>query len=333
MHLEETVEMVNMIARSVDDRRHDGTGRTVRDDDVEDADEQEETSVDVEVEAEGVDDDAGVESGTNQVGDKRTFVERQLRPVRRSQSWSVLSDKDVARMNERHAYLTEEPGVNYHRPGARAECESLPKLCPWCSEIVVMVVDRPDPEDVDEPDPEDVPVVPGDVKVKCPSCSGLVRYRGEVRAGVLVWGWLRYVPGDAVDPRGLPHCRPCIHVGCRHHLFLEVRSTTHGPSMKMNFPGVGPEDLFQEDTSGLTSVASCSLDVAAAGGASLEEIGDVMNVTRERVRQIEDDATKRVRASRRLRALLMPPEEEVEERRGGRTARQHATPEATTDDL
>jgi DNA-directed RNA polymerase sigma subunit (sigma70/sigma32) len=32
---------------------------------------------------------------------------------------------------------------------------------------------------------------------------------------------------------------------------------------------------------------TCALDVADRGGATLEEVGDLLNITRERVRQME----------------------------------------------
>lgn len=32
---------------------------------------------------------------------------------------------------------------------------------------------------------------------------------------------------------------------------------------------------------------SCALDVADAGGSTLEEVGGILNLTRERIRQIE----------------------------------------------
>jgi DNA-directed RNA polymerase sigma subunit (sigma70/sigma32) len=37
-------------------------------------------------------------------------------------------------------------------------------------------------------------------------------------------------------------------------------------------------------------VDSCALDVAERGGATLERVGELMNMTRERVRQIQDVA-------------------------------------------
>lgn len=72
---------------------------------------------------------------------------------------------------------------------------------------------------------------------------------------------------------GVP--RPCPYVGCRHHLFLDVSLNTG--SIKLNFPDLEAWELGE----------SCSLDVADRGGDTLERVGEIMNVTRERVRQLE----------------------------------------------
>ena len=48
-------------------------------------------------------------------------------------------------------------------------------------------------------------------------------------------------------------------------------------SIKLNFPNREPGDMTE----------SCSLDVAARGGATLEEVGAAMNIVRERIRQLE----------------------------------------------
>jgi hypothetical protein len=74
--------------------------------------------------------------------------------------------------------------------------------------------------------------------------------------------------------------RPCPFIGCRHHLFMDV---TPAGSIKFNYPGLEPDELER----------SCSLDVADAGEFTLEEVGRAMNLTRERVRQIEAAAMKR----------------------------------------
>ncbi len=83
---------------------------------------------------------------------------------------------------------------------------------------------------------------------------------------------------DALRPRTRGECvdapRPCPWVGCSHHLFLDVLVTG---SLKLNYPGLELEQLAD----------TCVLDVADRGGITLEATGDLMNLTRERVRQIE----------------------------------------------
>jgi hypothetical protein len=88
--------------------------------------------------------------------------------------------------------------------------------------------------------------------------------------------------------------RPCLFVSCRYHLFLDVNPETG--SVKLNFPDKEVWDL--EET--------CALDVAERGGVTLEEVGQIMNLTRERIRQVE------VRGLQKLK--------DVDETEGGLTA-------------
>ncbi len=69
--------------------------------------------------------------------------------------------------------------------------------------------------------------------------------------------------------------RPCLFVSCRHHLYLDINEETG--SIKFNFPDKEIWEL--EET--------CALDVADRGGITLEEVGAIMNLTRERIRQLE----------------------------------------------
>lgn len=75
--------------------------------------------------------------------------------------------------------------------------------------------------------------------------------------------------------------RPCPFVSCRYHLFLDVSPRTG--AIKLNFPDLEPEQLSE----------SCCLDVADRGGETLEQVGAIMNITRERIRQIEVKAFAR----------------------------------------
>lgn len=88
---------------------------------------------------------------------------------------------------------------------------------------------------------------------------------------------------EAVErPRTRAECkgseRPCPFVGCAHHLYLDV-SPENG-SIKLNFPDLEPDEMAH----------SCTLDEADRGGLTLEVVGAILNITRERVRQIEVNA-------------------------------------------
>ena len=76
--------------------------------------------------------------------------------------------------------------------------------------------------------------------------------------------------------------RPCPWVGCVHHLYLEVTSTGN---LKLNFPDKEVDELKE----------TCALDVADAGGSKLDEIGQALNITRERVRQVKVKALLKLR--------------------------------------
>jgi hypothetical protein len=80
-------------------------------------------------------------------------------------------------------------------------------------------------------------------------------------------------PRTRADCNAVP--RPCPFVGCRHHLYLDVSERTG--SIKLNFPDLEVWELEE----------SCSLDVADRGSLKQEQLGAVMNVTRERIRQLE----------------------------------------------
>ncbi len=89
-----------------------------------------------------------------------------------------------------------------------------------------------------------------------------------------------YPPVEDVErPRTRAECReaarPCPWVACKHHLYLDINPRTG--SIKLNFPDLEPWDLEH----------TCALDVAESGGRTLEEIGQITNLTRERVRQVE----------------------------------------------
>lgn len=96
-------------------------------------------------------------------------------------------------------------------------------------------------------------------------------------------------------PRTRAQCaqgpRPCLFISCKHHLYLDVNPATG--SVKVNFPD---KEVWELDE-------TCALDVADRGGMTLEEVGSIMNLTRERIRQVES------RGLHKLRVEIDDPDE------------------------
>lgn len=105
--------------------------------------------------------------------------------------------------------------------------------------------------------------------------------KGDLRVGLAMY------PEAVVHPETRGDCkdgpRPCPMVGCKHHLFLDVNP--RNGTIKLNFPDLEPEQL----------VVSCALDVADRGGVTLQRLGSLMNITRERIRQVERIALKKLK--------------------------------------
>lgn len=68
--------------------------------------------------------------------------------------------------------------------------------------------------------------------------------------------------------------RPCPFVACRAHLAIDV---VNDGSIKRNFPDLELDEMAD----------TCALDVADRGEHTLEATAQRMNLTRERLRQIE----------------------------------------------
>jgi hypothetical protein len=82
---------------------------------------------------------------------------------------------------------------------------------------------------------------------------------------------------------------PCPWVSCRYHLYLDVNKR-------------GELILNQPDREPLELEEPCALRVASKGAHNLNQIGELLSVTRERVRQIESKAQKALMVwTRRLR--------------------------------
>lgn len=108
-------------------------------------------------------------------------------------------------------------------------------------------------------------------------------------------GRMLYPEGENERPRTRSECaggaRPCPYVSCHHHLYLDVNPRTG--AIKVNFPDLEPDQLNE----------SCALDIADRGGATLEEVGAIMNLTRERIRQLEVNAMAQIMALQETEAL------------------------------
>jgi hypothetical protein len=100
---------------------------------------------------------------------------------------------------------------------------------------------------------------------------------------------------DVERPRTRAECtsgeRPCPFVSCKHHLYLDVSARTG--AIKLNFPDLEVWEMTE----------TCALDVADRGGTTLEEVGAIMNLTRERIRQVEVKGLAKLAALRDMNAL------------------------------
>ena len=105
---------------------------------------------------------------------------------------------------------------------------------------------------------------------------------------------------DATRPKTRADCvnapRPCPYVSCKYNLFVDVNPKTG--SVKMNFPDKELHELAD----------TCSLDVADRSGITLEEVGVIMNLTRERVRQLETRGLQKLRVLCDDEPKAVPPQ-------------------------
>ena len=111
----------------------------------------------------------------------------------------------------------------------------------------------------------------------------------------LEFGRLLYPETDYWKPKTRAECadgpRPCPYVSCRYHLYIDVSPRTG--AIKLNFPDLEVWEMGE----------SCALDVADRGGTTLEDVGAIMNLTRERIRQVEVKALAKLEALRDMMAL------------------------------
>jgi hypothetical protein len=109
-------------------------------------------------------------------------------------------------------------------------------------------------------------------------------------------GRLLYPEIDDIErPKMREECangeRPCPFVSCKHHLYLDVSAKTG--AIKLNFPDLEVWEMNE----------TCALDVADRGGTTLEEVGAIMNLTRERIRQVEVKGLAKLQALKDMMAL------------------------------
>jgi hypothetical protein len=100
---------------------------------------------------------------------------------------------------------------------------------------------------------------------------------------------------DYWKPKSRSECkdmdRPCPFVSCKYHLYIDVHPVRG--SIKLNFPDIEIWEMTE----------TCALDVADRGGITLEEVGEIMNLTRERVRQVETAGLARLQDYRDVERL------------------------------
>lgn len=106
--------------------------------------------------------------------------------------------------------------------------------------------------------------------------------------------------------------RPCALVSCRHHLLLEIRPTgslirgraNAGPAapgppvLQLVATAADADAWIDEAVAHLEAMPhTCALDVADEGGKTLAEVAEIWGLVRERVRQIEEVALRKLRRS------------------------------------
>lgn len=96
-------------------------------------------------------------------------------------------------------------------------------------------------------------------------------------------------PGTWQECRGGQ--RPCPYVACAHNLYLDVGESGN---IKINFPDLELHELPE----------TCSLEVAERGSSTLEQVADLMNITRERVRQVEVIALSKLARNKETQAMV-----------------------------
>ena len=111
----------------------------------------------------------------------------------------------------------------------------------------------------------------------------------------LARGKMLYPETDYWKPKMRSECvdmeRPCPFVSCKYHLYIDVHPVRG--AIKINFTDVEVWEMTE----------TCALDIADRGGITLEEVGEIMNLTRERVRQVETAGLAKLQALEEIARL------------------------------
>ena len=114
--------------------------------------------------------------------------------------------------------------------------------------------------------------------------------KAELNRGRLLYPEQNYwKPKTRADCKDME--RPCPYISCKHHLYIDVHPVRG--SIKLNFPDVEVWEMTE----------TCALDIADRGGITLEEVGEIMNLTRERVRQVETAGLAKLQAVQDIERL------------------------------
>lgn len=95
-----------------------------------------------------------------------------------------------------------------------------------------------------------------------------------------------FVPRKRADCERVP--RPCPWITCRHHLERDDQKLYGN-----NRGNCYPENMARRRLAGVT--ATCALDVAEDGPLDRNEVARILGVSSERVRQIEEEAIRKLR--------------------------------------
>ena len=98
---------------------------------------------------------------------------------------------------------------------------------------------------------------------------------------------------------------PCGYLRCRYNLLIDVDPSTG--SYKITWPDLA-DGAYTDEYRELPE-HTCALREAEKGGMALDEVGAMMNVTRERVRQIETNGLVKLR---RLSALVRAVDDDLD---------------------